>query len=93
MYGKLESNFHLSNKKALFVNMQYYYNAIGQSPFDALPITYHVKKIDDVQFVKFKENYAKEKEYQNPNIWIIKPGEDTNRGCGIEVSNSFEEIA
>jgi hypothetical protein len=23
------------------------------------------------------------------NVWIIKPGEDTNRGCGINVSNSL----
>ena len=26
------------------------------------------------------------------NIWIIKPGENTNRGQGIMVSKDFEEI-
>lgn len=26
------------------------------------------------------------------NIWIIKPGENTNRGNGIMVSKDFEEI-
>lgn len=26
------------------------------------------------------------------NIWIIKPGENTNRGTGIMVSKEFEEI-
>lgn len=26
------------------------------------------------------------------NAWIIKPGEDTNRGCGIQVSNNLSEI-
>lgn len=26
------------------------------------------------------------------NIWIIKPGEDTNRGSGIIVSKDFNEI-
>lgn len=25
-------------------------------------------------------------------MWIIKPGENTNRGCGIIVSKSFQEI-
>jgi tubulin--tyrosine ligase len=26
------------------------------------------------------------------NLWIIKPGENTNRGNGIEVSSSLSEI-
>lgn len=26
------------------------------------------------------------------NVWIIKPGEDTNRGAGIHVSNDLAEI-
>lgn len=26
------------------------------------------------------------------NIWIIKPGENTNRGQGITVMKEFEEI-
>lgn len=28
VYGKIENNFHLSNKKALFLNMKSYYEAI-----------------------------------------------------------------
>jgi len=38
-----------------------------------------------------KDNY-----YQSSvppkNIWIIKPGELTNQGCGIEVAREFDEI-
>jgi hypothetical protein len=34
--------------------------------------------------------------YQSPalpkNIWIIKPGENTNRGHGIQVAKEFDEI-
>jgi len=26
------------------------------------------------------------------NIWIVKPGENTNRGKGIKVCNSVEQI-
>jgi hypothetical protein len=29
IYNKLEDNYHLSNKKALFLNMRFYYEAIG----------------------------------------------------------------
>ena len=36
----------------------------------------------------FKEIEAENK----ANIWIIKPGENTNRGCGIIVSKDFQEI-
>ena len=26
------------------------------------------------------------------NLWIVKPGEDTNQGCGIFVTRDLEEI-
>lgn len=29
LYNKIEDNFHLNNKKALFLNMRNYYEAIG----------------------------------------------------------------
>ena len=78
VYNKLEDNYHLANKKALFINMRNYYEAIGREPFDALPVTFHVKSgLDDPEFHKFKDYYdecSKEKH----NIWIIKPGECTN---------------
>ena len=34
IYNKLEDNYHLSNKKALFLNMRFYYEAIGSDPFN-----------------------------------------------------------
>jgi tubulin--tyrosine ligase len=51
MYCKLEDNYHLSNKKALFLNLRIYYEALGKNPFDALPVTFHVKTgLDDPEF-------------------------------------------
>jgi hypothetical protein len=29
---------------------------------------------------------------KNKNLWIIKPGENTNRGHGIEVCKTLSEI-
>jgi hypothetical protein len=29
---------------------------------------------------------------EHPNIWIVKPGENSNRGCGIEVADTLSEI-
>jgi len=51
IYNKLEDNYHLSNKKALFINMRSYYEAMGQDPFVALPVTFHVKDgLEDPEF-------------------------------------------
>lgn len=44
MYNRLDANYHLANKKALFVNMSEYYKAIGLNPFEvAIPLTFHIK--------------------------------------------------
>jgi hypothetical protein len=36
---------------------------------------------------EIKKKYKMEK-----NVWIIKPGENTNRGNGIDVSSNMNEI-
>lgn len=60
MYNKLENNFHLSNKCALFYNMKRYYEAIGRNPFDVIPLTFHIRNnTDDPEFYKFT-NFFKE---------------------------------
>lgn len=141
LYNKCEDNFHLSNKKALFLNMRNFFESMGQDPFDALPVTFHMKNgLADPEFPKFKEHYLKveqivkerkalrlkmkhERQYakeevespgQTPekpkgqnvdlvdtkdklpppikNIWIIKPGENTNCGNGIQVAKDYNEI-
>ena len=38
--------------------MRNYYEAICKEPFDALPVTFHVKNgLEDAEFHKFKEYY------------------------------------
>ena len=74
LYNKLENSWHLSNKKALFLNMRAYYQSLGQDPFHALPVTFLVRTgLDDPEFQKFKAEFKGEP-------WIIKPGENTNQG-------------
>lgn len=44
IYSKLEDNFHLANKKALFMNISNYYRSLGYDPFEvAIPLTFHIK--------------------------------------------------
>jgi len=47
VYNKIEDNWHLSNKKALFLNMRHYYESMGEDPFHVLPLTFHIKSVDD----------------------------------------------
>ena len=83
MYNKIEDNYHLTNKKALFVNMKNYYQAVGEDPFDALPVTFHVKDgLNDLNWKAFSDYYDHQMGGKL-NMWILKPGENTNRGEGI----------
>jgi tubulin--tyrosine ligase len=78
--------------------MKCYYEALGQNTFDNLPLTFHIKEGDtDKEFQRFIEVFndpdsnsvlAKYPNLGN-SLWIVKPGENTNRGCGIQVSRDL----
>ena len=92
LYNKVEGSSSLCNKKTLFCNLKEYYEAIGQDPYLALPITFHIKDgVDDTSFTAFREYYSQNLT-KDANMWIIKPGENANRGNGIQVENNFKEI-
>ena len=41
--NRLENNFHLSNKKALFYNLKSYFDYLQKDVFQIIPVTFHVK--------------------------------------------------
>ena len=95
IYNRLDDNYHLSNKKALFLNVSTYYQAMGINPFEvAIPPTFNVKSPhnNDPEYIKFTRAYKQFEQQTDANIWIIKPGENSNRGSGIQVASSFNEI-
>jgi len=58
VYNRLENNYHLSNKKALFWNISEYYKSKGQDPWSALPVTFHIDHgINDPEFKKFLQYF------------------------------------
>ncbi|CAD8137006.1 unnamed protein product [Paramecium pentaurelia] len=89
IHNHIERNYHLGNKKAMFHNMKKYYELTKQELFLHLPITFHVSGIKDKQYQQFMDYYKQKK---GNNIWIVKPGEFTNRGNGIIVCQSLAEI-
>lgn len=100
----MENNYHLSNKKAIYYNMKVYYEAIGKEYYHFLPLTFHIKEgLNDPQFLKFEQLYHEAQDQSRvtlldqlpkfgKNLWIVKPGENTNRGCGIQVSRDIDHI-
>ena len=52
-YGKIDKNYHLTNKNSLLMNMVAYYRSKGKDPFEVLPETYLVSGATDVQFTQF----------------------------------------
>lgn len=97
----MENNFHLSNKKALYYNMKIYYDSTGQDWCGVLPLTFHIKEgPSDKEFQRFMEVFkdfdagkgASNFDKLGKQIWIVKPGENTNRGCGIQVCRELPQI-
>lgn len=72
--------------------MKEYYEQQGKDPFDVIPLTFVINDgLNDPEFDKFEEVFS-EYESRLQTVWIIKPGEHSNRGCGIYVTKSLKEI-
>ena len=75
--------------------MRKYLSLKNINPFSIIPLTFHITKgLDDPQFEAFKLQFNKiEQNSKNTrNVWIVKPGENTNRGCGITISYGLDDI-
>lgn len=63
-----------------------------------LPLTFHITKgIEDPEYHKFLQYYTafegqKKKNKAVKNMWIVKPGQNTNRGNGITVCYGIDDI-
>ena len=91
--NRLEENEHICSKKLLFLNLKNYFEKLNKKAFDIIPVTFHAKAAHkDDGFTEFETYFNESAQTGSRNIWIIKPGENTNRGKGITVSSSLEEI-
>ena len=69
----------------MFQNLHSYYVSQERNPFENIPVTFHLaSSTSDPEFEKFVK-YANDMENKKKSLWIIKPGEFTNRGNGITV--------
>jgi tubulin polyglutamylase TTLL1 len=98
VHNHLENNFYIGNKKAIYYNLKRYLELKGEQPFGMLPLTFHITRgVEDPEYLRFLGCYeAIEEERRSRrgvrNVWIVKPGENTNRGNGITVCYGLDDI-
>ena len=90
MHNHLEFNYFIGNKKALFYSLKQYYDLQKKNVFEIIPLTFHIKAgTTDPQYENFIREYKRigrdKSKNGAKNIWIVKPGELSNRGQGITV--------
>lgn len=56
--------------------------------FKVIPLTYHITSLTDPVY----EEFIQEGEFKCGKLWIVKPGEQSNRGNGITVINSPHKL-
>jgi hypothetical protein len=90
----LEGNYYLGYKKNLYRCLYLYYSLIGKDIADTVPLTFYIRNgIKDKEYIQFESFYKQcENVRSSKNMWILKPGESTNRGNGIIVANELKEI-
>lgn len=67
MYGRLNNNKHLSNKKGIFVNMRDYYTMTGVDPFSILPLTFLIQNSNDAEYRKLEREHNRIARTQKQN--------------------------
>lgn len=93
LYNRLNANKELTSKKRLFFNMHSYYTENRINPFSKIPLTFHVSYGSyDANFKIFVSKFHELQNLGVGNVWIVKPGECTNRGFGIHVCSTLEQI-
>lgn len=64
--------------------MKTYCEENNDNVFNYVPLTFHIKgeENDFEEIAIFEESISSKKEKEKL-LWIVKPGENWNRGCGI----------
>jgi tubulin---tyrosine ligase len=87
----MDKNYYLANKKCLFSCLKEYYALQGRCVFKerVFPVTFHlVSGTSDTAFAELASYFV---DFPD-SVWILKPGEDSNRGFGIQVAQGLKQV-
>jgi hypothetical protein len=90
----LEGNYCLGHKKNMYRCLTLYYTLLGKNITNIVPLTFHIKKGEHNKnsLKEFETVYHQCKDKAKKSWWILKPGENSNRGNGITVTKSLSNI-
>lgn len=77
----------------MFLNLKSYYEITGEDIDKNIPLTFLIQvsnKSEEMQ--AFCNHYEDNMTNDRDNRWILKPGEFTNRGKGIKISQRYNSI-
>ena len=94
MYNHIDGINQIATKCQLHRNMSAYAkDVLGESASEVMPETYIVElEGSSGNILQHEEFLAIQKSYKKDSWWIVKPGEDANRGHGIKVFNNYQKI-
>ena len=83
---------NITRKQLLTQNVyKFASNTLKKDPFSIIPKTYFIKEeTTETDVEAMLEDIEATESFENP--WIIKPGEFSNRGCGIKMGFGKDEI-
>ena len=93
LYARMEDNHHLTTKSKMFINLRRFYRQQGRCVFkeNVFPLTFYLqggKISEDIEYHALLRYYR-----NNPTeIFIVKPGENSNRGNGITICDSLKAL-
>lgn len=86
----------LHSKKLLYLNLKRNFEKNNRDVFEVIPETYILSSAnpEDAGYreleASWNRNQEEKGENKGKNVWICKPGENSNRGHGIVVVNTLE---
>eukprot|EP00930_Biecheleria_cincta_P028934 TRINITY_DN20139_c0_g1_i1.p1 TRINITY_DN20139_c0_g1~~TRINITY_DN20139_c0_g1_i1.p1 ORF type:complete len:685 (-),score=88.49 TRINITY_DN20139_c0_g1_i1:25-2079(-) len=93
-HNHFENSALLTTKAGIRESMVKLYLPLGRDPFGAVPLTFIVREgTADPQFALWRQAFDGFESEADHKIWLVKPGDRGNRGCGIKIYNTVEEIA
>lgn len=94
IHNHFEGSGLLCTKRGICESMQALFLPQNRDPFGAVPLTFIVREgTSDPQFQLWRQSYDAFQAEAGQCIWIVKPGEWGNRGCGIKIYNNPEDVA
>ncbi|CAK0831885.1 unnamed protein product, partial [Prorocentrum cordatum] len=93
-HNHFEGNGALCTKRGICECMSDFYRRLGRDPFSVLPLTFILRQgTADPRFAEFSEAFGALQAEAGQAVWLVKPGEWSNRGAGIRIYRTLGEIA